>query len=103
MAQLSELCDILEPSLEATNITQGDKNITISYVLFAALSLCSHLKDWKTKAKYCQPVFKALLTSLIDRFAGLFNRATPPCKRVSELFDDKFGSDTYILATLFDP
>ena len=67
------------------------------------MSLRSHLKDWKIKAKYYQPVIKTLLTSLIDKFGGLFNRATLPRKRVSELFDGKFGSDAYILATLFDP
>ena len=38
MAQLSELYEILEPFLEATNIAQGDRAVIISCVLPAVLS-----------------------------------------------------------------
>jgi hypothetical protein len=105
-AQLTELCDILEPFAEATNITQGNKTATISNVLPATLSLRTHLLEWKNKAKYCQPVVKALLSSLQTRFSGMFNKATPPrCRTLipNHPNDDKFGSDIYFIATILDP
>ena len=84
-------------------MTQGEKNITISYVLPATLSLRTHLNEWKTKAKYCQPVVKALLSSLQKRFSGLIARATPPDKRTRQLTDENFGSDIYVIAAVLDP
>lgn len=102
-AQLTELSDILEPFAEATNLTQGNKVATISNVLPATLSLRTHLLEWRIKAKYCQPVVKALLSSLQTRFAGLFNKATPPRRRTSIPNEGKFGNDIYFIATVLDP
>lgn len=102
-AQLKELCEILEPFLEATNSTQGNKTVTISYVLPYALQLRAHLQEWRINAKYCQPVVKALLTSLQNRFAGLFNRTAPPINRCHIPDDDKFGNDIYLIAAVLHP
>jgi hypothetical protein len=102
-AQISELCDILSPFLEATKLTEGEKCMTIAYVLPAALSLRTHLNEWKVRAKYCQPVVKALLTSLLKRFDGLFLKAMPPRARKHPLTDDKFGSDIYFISAVLDP
>jgi hypothetical protein len=103
MAQLSEQAEILDPFLEATNFSPGEKCVTISYVLPSVLSFRTQLHEWTTKAKYCQPVVKALLTSLFDRFSDLFNRTTSPSIRRSLLSDDHFGSDVYVIATVLDP
>jgi len=101
--QLSELCDILDPFLEATNIAQGDKCVSISSVLPAVLSLHSHLQDFIRRVKYCKPVVEVLSASLKKRFAGLFIRATPPNLRLTHVTDDKFGSDIYVIAAVLDP
>ena len=39
LAQLTELCELLAPFLEATDITQGEKSVTISLVVPCILSL----------------------------------------------------------------
>ena len=101
-AQLSELCEILEPFLEATNIAQGDRAVTISCVLPAVLSLRSHLQQWQRCAKYCKPVVEALLASLPDRFSGLLIRATPPQLRHTATTDRNFGSNIYVIAAVLD-
>ena len=100
-AQLSELCEILEPFLEATNIAQGNNCVTISNVLPATLALRTHLMDWNRKVKYCQPVVRALLASLLKRFSGLYNRATPPKLRLH--VPNKFGNGMYVIAAILDP
>jgi len=75
---LSELCEILEPLLQATNIGQGDRSVTISCVLPAVFASRSRLQQWQSHAKYCKAVVEALLASLLHRFSGLIIRPTPP-------------------------
>ena len=93
--QLSKLCEILEPFLETTNISQGSNCVTVSKVLPAVLSLRSYLQGWMARVKYCKPVLDRVLSSLLRRFSGLFVRATPPQQRCTAISDSNYGSDIY--------
>ena len=55
-SQLRELAEVLDPFLEATTLTEGDKVITISYALPSVLALVSHLQDVQPQLKYCNPM-----------------------------------------------
>ena len=57
-SQLSELCEILQLFGGATDETQDDKDVTVSFVLPSILYLNSHLREMKTKSKYCLPLVK---------------------------------------------
>lgn len=45
LQQVQELVEILEPFAEATDLTQGDKTVTVSCVLPVVLSLRKMLKE----------------------------------------------------------
>ena len=51
--QLKELCDILKPFAQATDLTQGEKCVTVSAVLPSVLSLNNHLEKLKQQVGYC--------------------------------------------------
>lgn len=44
-AQLKDLCTLLEPFSEATGLTEGDHQATISMVVPTVLDLRNHLKN----------------------------------------------------------
>ena len=66
-SQLNELIDILDPFLEATSLTEGDKVATISFVLPSVLGLINHLTDLKLRIKFCGSICSALLASMMKR------------------------------------
>lgn len=107
--QLIELVDVLDPFLEATVVTEGEKVATISKALPSVLSLHSHLKEMlqQQRLKYSTPVAKALLTSLKTRFSGMFKRlqggATSHEGDMDVITNMPFGSDIYVISTFFDP
>jgi len=104
LSQLNELVEILDPFSEATNLTEGDKVVTISYALPCVLALINHLHDMRHKVKFCSSICFALLSSLKSRFDGLLQRVQVPIsQRVSDSRILPFGSDIYILSTFFDP
>ena len=59
---LKELADILAPFLEATDMTQGDKSVTISYVAPTVLALYSGLTKMEERGRNlnCKTLVKAL-------------------------------------------
>lgn len=103
-SQLAEACEMLDPFAEATELTEGEKTVTISSVLPAVLKLERHLQVFSTKAKYCAPMAKALANSLHRRFAGMLHVASPSSSRQpgAQLGKD-FASHIYLIAPFFDP
>lgn len=70
--QIEELAYILLPFVEATDLTQGEKNITISAVVPCVLSLNHHLENEKGNMCYMGGLICSLQTSLQKRFRGIF-------------------------------
>lgn len=101
-AQLRELVDILQPFMEATDLQQTEKTVTISSVVPTVLSLNSHLENMKLVSKYCLPVVKALQKSLSNRFASIFQRSKmSPNPASPEL--NSFRSDFYLISAVLYP
>lgn len=63
-AQLKELIEVLDPFLEATNLTQGEKTVTVSVVVPCVLTLHSHLQEIRERVRYCGPLVRALENSM---------------------------------------
>lgn len=101
-SQLNELVDILAPFLQATDLTQGEKVVTISAALPCVLSLNSHLIAMQSTARHLVNLVKSLHKSLMHRFQGIFanvkmdttegNASTLP-----------FGDSIYMISALLDP
>ena len=103
-SQLNELIEILDPFLEATSLTEGNKVATISYVVPSVLSLINHLQDERPRVKYCTPICYSLLASMNNRFDGILQRCQVPIKqRGSDINSLPYGSEIYILSAFFDP
>uniref|UniRef100_A0A8C2HU02 HAT C-terminal dimerisation domain-containing protein n=1 Tax=Cyprinus carpio TaxID=7962 RepID=A0A8C2HU02_CYPCA len=66
-AQLKELIEVLDPFLEATNLTQGEKTVTVSVVVPCVLTLHSHLQEIRERVRYCGPLVRALENSMKAR------------------------------------
>lgn len=101
-SQLKELVDILEPFLDATDLTQGQKVVTISAVVPCILSLNHHLHSMHVQVRYLSGLVKVLEESLKKRFKGVFVNV-----QMEECSDDvdglPFGDFVYIVAALLDP
>ena len=104
LAQLQELVDILDPFLEATALTEGDKVVTITVALPSVLALISHVQEIRRRLKFCGSVAFSLLASLNNRFDGMLQRVmVPKAQRVSDIGSLPFGADIYLISTFFDP
>lgn len=68
---LKELSNILAPFQEATNLTQGENFVTISFVVPSVLALNHHLEPLKD-AGHLKGLARALQSSLRRRFRGIF-------------------------------
>ena len=64
VAQLNELVDLLEPFLEATSVTEGEDEMTITFALPSVLALINHLQNSRQQLKYCGTIADALLASM---------------------------------------
>jgi len=71
--QLLELIKILSIFSQATDLTQGDKTVTISCVVPIILALTTHLETMMQSPGSLLSFIKTLLHSLQDRFSGVFN------------------------------
>ena len=100
--QLKELVEILAPFLQATDLTQGEKVVTLSAALPCVLSLNSHLIRMLNATRHLVGLVKALQKSLQHRFKGIF---------VSVKMDDSsdvavdlpFEDIVYMMSALLDP
>jgi len=100
--QLQELSEILGPFSEATDLTQGEKSVTISMVVPTVLDLNTHLLKMGETRCQCQPLIKALHTTLQRRFSGIFVNAK--MARDSECEARlPFYQDVYFLSAMLDP
>jgi hypothetical protein len=104
--QLEELVKILAPFAEATDLTQGDKMITISCVVPVILSLTKTLTSLYDQASIFNALVKNLLCGMHDRFRGVFRnlRIPPPTGfRLSASRDLSFDDDIFLMASAMDP
>ncbi|KAI7808688.1 hypothetical protein IRJ41_011592 [Triplophysa rosa] len=69
---LKELVDILKPFGEATDLTQGEKVVTISAVVPSVWSLNHHLEKLKPQIRFLSSMVRSLQASLSKRFLGIF-------------------------------
>jgi hypothetical protein len=104
---LQELVQILEPFAEATDVTQGDKSITISCVVPVIVSLDRILSDYSMTIKFLAPMVRELHNSLFQRFRGLFVQLSIPEPRgfvaSDRCRDLNFDSRLFLLAAALDP
>ncbi|XP_056135225.1 zinc finger BED domain-containing protein 4-like [Lampris incognitus] len=99
-AQLKELCTILEPFAEATDLTQGEQLVTSSLVVPTVLDINTHLMRMEEKRFLCRPLVRALKESLHRRFSGIFVRTKMD---ESKQHHEPFGEDVYFIAAMLDP
>lgn len=102
VGQLTELVGILQPFSEATDVTQGEKTVTISCVIPTVLSLD------KILGMHQQSIFSGFVTvlrqSLHDRFSNIFSRLRVTNHKVSHPNSVlKFDSDMFLMSTALDP
>ncbi|KAL7879730.1 hypothetical protein SRHO_G00019840 [Serrasalmus rhombeus] len=101
-SQLKELVEILAPFLQATDLTQGEKVVTVSAALPCVLSLNSHLTTMLNTTRHLVGFIKALQTSLHQRFKGIFVniRMDVPAQLAEDL---PFGDNLYLMSAFLDP
>ena len=99
-SQLKELNYVLSPFLEATDITQGDKAVTISSIVPTVLSLAQCLQQLHTT--HLTALRVQLLDSLRTRFSGIFAQMEV-IPQVQPVIDLPFGSSIYVLSSVLDP
>lgn len=101
-AQLRELCLILGPFAEATELTEGEKIITISMVVPTVLDLNTHLIHMDSPKSFCRPLIRALRESLQQRFSGIFI-ALHMAEPKDHSFNAPFSHEIYAQAAMLDP
>ncbi|KAK0151144.1 putative AC transposase [Merluccius polli] len=100
--QLKELVEILAPFLQATDLTQGEKVVTLSAALPCVLSLNSHLIRMLNSTRHLVGLVKALQKSLQRRFQGIFVnvRMDDSSEAAADL---PFGDVVYMMSAFLDP
>lgn len=71
LKQLNELVDILYPFAEATDLCQGDRNVTISCVVPVVLSLNRMLHEKTQSTQNFSELIKKLHAGLHERFGKM--------------------------------
>ncbi|XP_060723328.1 uncharacterized protein LOC132844154 isoform X1 [Tachysurus vachellii] len=98
--QLKNLGSVLFPFAEATDLTEGEKMVTISMVVPTVLDLNTHLLQISESQSHCRPLATSLRQSLLKRFSGIFVRTKMVEQNGKE---DQFNHNVYFLATMLDP
>ncbi|CAL9699779.1 unnamed protein product [Knipowitschia caucasica] len=98
---LKELVDILKPFVEATDLTQGDKVVTISAVVPSVLSLNHHLEKLKPQVRFLSGLVRILQASLNKRFLGIFINVK--MARSQDGITAPFSDPVYLKAAVLDP
>ena len=99
-AQLKDLCTVLEPFSEATDLTEGETVVTISMVVPTILDLRTHLNKMEVKLPQIVTIVRALKKSLEKRFSGVFRRIINMEQGDPE---EPFHHRIYFLAAMLDP
>ncbi|XP_060753962.1 uncharacterized protein LOC132864530 [Neoarius graeffei] len=102
-SQIQELVHVLEPFVEATDLTQGEKVVTISAVVPCVLSLNHHLENLKGTMCYLGAFIKTLQTSLQRRFKGIFVNVKMAENSSSDCQPLPFSDPLYLKAAMLDP
>lgn len=100
--QIRELVDVLQPFGEATDLTQGEKIVTISAVVPCVLSLNHHLEKQKEQVRYLGGLIRSLQGSLQRRFRGIFVNVRMADEQ-SDVATLPFTDPVYLKAALLDP
>jgi len=103
LQQLQEIVSILEPFSEATDMTQGDKMITISCVVPIILSLHKHLQSRLSTTSMLASFVGALHRSLKGRFAKLFENMGIQFHTEASQTQLAFSSNLFLQAASLDP
>lgn len=98
---LKELVDILKPFGEATDLTQGEKVITISAVVPSVLSLNHHLEKLRPQVCLLSGLVRSLQASLNKRFLGIFINVK--MARSQDGITAPFSDPVYLKAAALDP
>ncbi|XP_030599481.1 zinc finger BED domain-containing protein 4-like isoform X2 [Archocentrus centrarchus] len=98
--QLKELSAVLAPFSEATDLTEGEKSVTISMVVPTVLDLNTHLLKMEETRMQCRPLVAALKQSLMKRFSGIFIKINMAKESGRE---QPFNHNVYFFATMLDP
>ncbi|XP_058502633.1 uncharacterized protein LOC131470676 [Solea solea] len=98
---LKELVDILKPFGEATDLTQGEKVVTISAVVPSVLSLNHHLENLKPQVCFLSGLVGILQASLNKRFLGIFINVK--MARTQDGITAPFSDPVYLKAAALDP
>jgi len=100
-SQLKELVEILAPFLQATDLTQGEKVVTLSEALPCVLSLKGHLNSMLSTTRHLAGFAKALQKSLQCRFRGIFAnvRMDDSAQPTGDL---PFADMVYMMSALLD-
>lgn len=98
---LKELVDILKPFGEATDLTQGEKVVTISAVVPSVLSLNHHLEKLKPQVRFLSGLVRCLQASLNKRFLGIFINVK--MARTQDGITAPFSDPVYLKAAALDP
>jgi len=98
---LKEMVDILKPFGEATDLTQGEKVITISAVVPSVLSLNHHLEKLKPQVRFLSGLVRGLQASLKKRFLGIFINVK--MAQSQEGITAPFSDTVYLKAAALDP
>ncbi|CAG5946918.1 unnamed protein product [Menidia menidia] len=98
---LKEIVDILKPFEEATDLTQGEKIVTIGAVVRSVLSLNHHLEKLKPQVRFLNGPVSSLQASLNKRFLGIF--ISVQMARAEEGITAPFSDPVYLKAAALDP
>ncbi|GAA6107791.1 uncharacterized protein LOC107722188 [Tachysurus ichikawai] len=69
LAKMSKLTSLLHTT---TDLTEGEKMVTISMVVPTVLDLNTHLLQISESRSHCRPLATAFRQSLLKRFSGIF-------------------------------
>ncbi|XP_073474304.1 zinc finger BED domain-containing protein 4-like [Aquarana catesbeiana] len=100
--QIKELVDVLQPFGEATDLSQGEKLVTISAVVPCILSLNHHLENHKESVRYLGGLIRSLQESLQRRFEGIFVNVRMADEQ-NDVATLPFSDPLYLKAALLDP
>jgi hypothetical protein len=106
--QLRELVSILEPFAEATDITQGEKTVTVSCIVPVILSLTKFLMSMLEQFKTFTTLINNLLQGLYDRFSDIYTAlGVPRSPHLTSRLDPSrrlhFDNNVLLMAPALDP
>ncbi|XDV25941.1 hypothetical protein PO909_029765 [Leuciscus waleckii] len=99
LSKLSKLSSLLHT--KATDLTQGEKVITISAVVPSVLSLNHHLEKLKPQVRFLSGLVRGLQASLKKRFLGIFINVK--MAQSQEGITAPFSDTVYLKAAALDP